>query len=156
MSGSYAKGTSVPVERSLAAIQRRLEAQGCECFGHMIEQAPTPRAGVTFRLDGLNFLLVLPLPGRTDTEIRYTPAGKDRTAAQVDHELAKEHRRRYRALDLVIKAKLEAVATGISTLQREFMADLMLPTGKTIWQHHGAALEALAGSPHVPLLPEAP
>ena len=37
-----------------------------------------------------------------------------------------------RALLLVIKAKLEAVHQGISTLEREFLADTIMPDGQTV------------------------
>ena len=35
---------------------------------------------------------------------------------------------------LVVKANLEAVEAGISTVEREFMPDVMLPDGRTVWQ----------------------
>lgn len=41
-------------------------------------------------------------------------------------------RRRWRALSLSIKAKLETVASGISEFETEFMAYMVLPNGKTV------------------------
>lgn len=41
-------------------------------------------------------------------------------------------RERYRALLLVIKAKLESVESGIETFESAFMAQLVLPTGETM------------------------
>jgi hypothetical protein len=43
-------------------------------------------------------------------------------------------RQRWRALVLVLKAKLEAVASGISTLESEFLSGIVLPNGMTIGQ----------------------
>lgn len=43
-------------------------------------------------------------------------------------------RQRWRALVLVLKAKLEAVASGISTLESEFLAGIVLPNGMTLGQ----------------------
>lgn len=43
-------------------------------------------------------------------------------------------RQRWRALVLVIKAKLEAVASGISTLEQEFLANVVMANGQTIGQ----------------------
>ena len=40
-------------------------------------------------------------------------------------------RQRWRALALVIKAKLEAVESGITEFDDEFMAHIMLPSGET-------------------------
>ncbi len=44
------------------------------------------------------------------------------------------HRQPWRALLLVIKAKLEAVETGITCFDDEFMAHIVLPDGKTVGQ----------------------
>ena len=38
-------------------------------------------------------------------------------------------RQRWRALLLIIRAKLEAVASGITTLENEFLANIVLPDG---------------------------
>jgi hypothetical protein len=46
--------------------------------------------------------------------------------------MAAEERRRWRAMLLVIKAKLEIVATGSSSFEREFLADILLPDGSTV------------------------
>jgi len=40
-------------------------------------------------------------------------------------------RQRWRALLLVIKAKLEAVTAGISTIETEFLANIVLPDNTT-------------------------
>jgi len=45
-------------------------------------------------------------------------------------------RQRWRALNLVLKAKLEAVASGIATLDSEFLANIVMQNGQTI----GAAM----------------
>ena len=44
-------------------------------------------------------------------------------------------RQRWRALALVIKAKLEAVESGITVFDKEFMAHIVLPDGKTVGEH---------------------
>ena len=41
-------------------------------------------------------------------------------------------RQRWRALLLVVKAKLEAIETGIATFDGEFMANIVLPGGGTV------------------------
>jgi hypothetical protein len=40
--------------------------------------------------------------------------------------------RRWRSLLLRIKAKLEAIADGMTTVEEEFLANLMLPDGSTV------------------------
>ena len=130
MSG-YATGTEVSAERSKAEIERTLERFGADQFmtGWDADQRI---AMVSFRLSGRMVRLTLPLPGADDPMIALTPSGRARTETQRRDELAKETRRRWRSLLLVIKAKLTAVGDGISTLEREFMADLVLPNGATV------------------------
>lgn len=41
-------------------------------------------------------------------------------------------RQRWRALSLAIKAKLEAVASGITSFEEEFLAHVVMPNGKTL------------------------
>ncbi len=54
-------------------------------------------------------------------------------------------RQRWRALVLVVKAKLEAVETGITTFEQEFMAHIVLPDGKTVGERvRGAIAQAYA------------
>jgi response regulator RpfG family c-di-GMP phosphodiesterase len=43
-----------------------------------------------------------------------------------------ETRRRWRCLAMVIKAKLEVVASGISSFEEEFLAHVMLYDGRTV------------------------
>src|SRR5262245_44396717 len=44
-------------------------------------------------------------------------------------------RQRWRALALAIKAKLEAVESGIATFEEEFLAYVVMPDGQTVGQH---------------------
>ncbi|MGI3901256.1 MAG: hypothetical protein ACRYGP_13770 [Janthinobacterium lividum] len=48
------------------------------------------------------------------------------------HLSAQERRAKWRALLLVIKAKIEAIHQGISSLEREFLADTIMPDGQTV------------------------
>lgn len=41
-------------------------------------------------------------------------------------------RERWRAVVLLVKAKLELARLGVSTVEREFLADLVLPDGQTL------------------------
>ena len=50
-----------------------------------------------------------------------------------------EERRAWRLVLLLIKAKLEAVREGATTIEREFFADMLLPNGQTV--HQAAAPE---------------
>jgi hypothetical protein len=57
-------------------------------------------------------------------------------------------------LALVIKAKLEAVASGITTFEDEFMAHIMMPDGLTVGKHIKPTIAAAyASGKMIPLLP---
>ncbi len=68
-----------------------------------------------------------------DERFSRTPTGRVRRGEGVAREAYdSELRRLWRALALVIRAKLEAVESGISTLDREFMADVVTRDGRTL------------------------
>ena len=133
--GEYAKGTSVSVERSMEEIRRSLQRYGADCFGYLDEPGS---ATVGFRVHGKMVRFVVPLPDRTAAEFTRTPdRGLKRTAKQAEAAYDQEVRRRWRALSLVVKAKLEAVSSGIVTFDQEFFAHFVLPNGQTVWEHAG-------------------
>jgi len=66
-------------------------------------------------------------------------------------------RERWRQIVLLLKAKLELVRLGVSTVEKEFMADMVLPNGETVNVALGreiAAALALGAMPTLSL-PEA-
>lgn len=62
-------------------------------------------------------------------------------------------RQRWRALLLVTKAKFEIIAEGLSTVEREFLADIVLPSGNRVetWLQP-QILKALSSGKMPPLL----
>lgn len=129
----YAANTSVPVERSRAEVEGVLARYGASGFGYSWERREVaivparphgPKtelrefATLMFRVKECNVRLSIPMP--TERE-----AG----SAQ---KLAAASRQRWRAVVLVVKAKLEAVASGISTLEAEFLANIVTDSGRTI------------------------
>ncbi len=133
MTTRYAAKTSVPAEKSRMEIERTLARYGASGFGYSWERRevakrPTPVYGaktelrefatVGFQFKERRVRLDIPMPTTSE-------AGTDakREAAT---------RQRWRAVLLVIKAKLEAVESGISTLEQEFLANLVTDSGRTI------------------------
>jgi len=114
----FAEGTAVPAERSKAEIERTLTKFGADQFGYGWREAA---AVVVFRAQGRHIRFILPMPTEADIKAMRSVDAKDR-----------EVRRRWRALNLCIKAKLEAVATGIETFEESFMAHVVLPDGRTM------------------------
>jgi hypothetical protein len=60
-----------------------------------------------------------------------------RTPQGIAKAVAQEERTRWRSLLLVIKAKLEAIESGIASFEDEFLAHTLLPNQQTVAQHVG-------------------
>ena len=94
------------------------------------------RAVIGFRMSSKMLRFTISLPPKDADEFKYTPS-KRRERSPADQIKAWEQsvRQRWRALALVVKAKLEAVETGITTFEEEFMSHILLPNGETVGQH---------------------
>lgn len=130
MSGQYAESTSVSSDRSRAEIERTLARYGAESFMYGWDKG---KAIVGFVANGRQVRFMLPLPDRESKEFTHTPSrGTRRMPGQIDAAYEQAVRQRWRALSLVIKAKLEAVAVGVVTFDEEFAMHYMLPNGQTV------------------------
>lgn len=146
----YASQTSVSPDRSKAEIERILRRYGATSLLHGWNENS---ALLGFAIQNRQVKILLPLPSLADAE--RTPSGRRRRGAKA---ILKTHdqlvRARWRALGLVVKAKLEAVASGISTVDQEFLAWTVLPGGKTVGEHVlPAVAEAYETGRMQPLLP---
>jgi hypothetical protein len=104
----YASRTRVPVDRTRQQIEAELRRYGADQFISGWEHG---RAMLGFRIKDRQVRFELPLP------------------KEVDHQ---DSRARWRALLLVIKAKLEAVESKITTFETEFLAHIVLPNNTTV------------------------
>lgn len=151
MAGRYAQDTNVPVDRSRAEIERTLQRYGATAFSYGWDG---DRAVIMFQAAGRRIRFDLETPHLS--EFKVTPAGQRRTAIQAEAAREKAVRQRWRALLLVIKAKLEAVEVGIVTFEAEFMAHVMLPDGSTVNDWMGPQLDEVYATGAMPeLLPPA-
>lgn len=143
----YAATTEVPVERSRAEIESVLTKHGATSFHSGWDPG---LATVGFRLKELYIRFALPIPARTDREFqrrRVRGSWSQATEAQIDRAHDQEVRRRWRALALVVKAKLEAVESKISTLEQEFLSFIVMPNNQSIgeWLADNAMRQIRAG-----------
>jgi len=149
---SYAVNTSVPVERSKAEIESLLMRYGAQEFfsGHR-----SGLAVVGFEMRNRRVQFVVPLPSRESEEFTHTGVrGLRRDTTSAFRAWERACRQRWRALALVIKAKLEAVERGITELDSEFLAHFVLPNGSTIGQVMKPKMDRLCATGDLPpLLP---
>ena len=125
----YAEKTSVSVEKSKAEIERTLQRYGADQFISGWDQS---RAFIGFKMLGRQVKFVISLPSKDSKEFTHIESkGFKRTPEKTMAAWEQACRQRWRALSLVIKAKLEAVESGITEFEDEFLAHIVLPTGQT-------------------------
>lgn len=107
----YARRTEVPVSRSRQQIEAIVVDYGADQYGTALD-SEGERAMIQFRIASWLVRFILPLADCTE----------------------QQQRQRWRALLLVIKAKLEAVESGIATIEEEFLAHVVTPGGETFGQ----------------------
>ncbi|MGL4296233.1 MAG: hypothetical protein ACRCTG_10995 [Aestuariivirga sp.] len=137
---SFAEGTRVPIERSKAEIEAMLIRYGADQF---VSGWDETEARIQFRAKGRYVRFVWPIPPRT--EKRFTHQArydwKPRTQGEAQKAWEAELRRLWRALALVVKAKLEAVQSGIVGFEDEFLAHIVMPDGQTVAEHARPMIE---------------
>lgn len=147
--GRYAENTSVSVGRSKEEIERTITRYGATAFMSAFDSvAGLAVVGFNCRGRQVKFLMTLPAV----SEFSLSPAGRTRKAdAQAKaHEQA--CRSAWRSLALVIKAKFEAIETGVTTFDAEFLAHLVAPGGQTVGDVILPALDAGALGKELPKL----
>jgi hypothetical protein len=126
---TYAQDTSVPIDRTRAEIEKLVRKHGANGF---VSGWDNDRATVQFRKDNRHIRFILMIPKNEQLQ-----------------------RARWRALLLVIKAKLEAVAAGIATFESEFLANVVLPDGRTVYEATKDKVAVAYDGGHVPpMLPD--
>ncbi len=150
---SYAENTNVSSEKSKAEIERTLQRYGADQFMYGWSEND---AIVGFRMNRRQIKFIVSMPNKDDRKFTHTPSrGDKRSDAAALKEWETGCRQKWRALALVIKAKLEAVDAGISIFEDEFMANIVLPDGKTVGEFMQPQIEnAYKTGQMPPLLPD--
>lgn len=133
----YAQNTEVSVEKSRAEIETLARKYNADQFASGWKEDQR-QATVQFRCQQRYVKFLLPLPNPKDY-------GNRRKFEQAE-------RRIWRALALIIKAKLEAVSSGIVSFEEEFMAHIVMPDGKTMAEHLVPQIEAAYTDKRIPQL----
>ena len=146
---AYAEGTQVSAEKSKSELDTLLAKHGATQRGVMSDDAEGT-AVVFFRLHDRHYRLDVPLPKlgdyATPAELSWKQAKGKKVPQRWDHWTVAQRtqwvrwqheqgcRERWRAVVLLVKAKLEIVQLGLSSAEREFLADLVLPDGRRMHQ----------------------
>jgi hypothetical protein len=127
---TYARRTRVPVNQSRNEIEKTLVRYGASGFIYGYDKES---AIVGFRMSERHVKFMLPMKKGMNEQ---------------------QERQRWRALLLVIKAKLEAVSAGITVFDDEFMAHIVTPDGTTLGEQLRPQIESMYKTGKMPpLLP---
>ena len=134
MPTKYAEGTSVSIARSRDEIERLLARHKATGFLYG-EQGS--RAMIAFELEGRRYRMELKYPRLSDFSWgeRANQHGRqeyERSPAQMETALYAEKQRLWRGLVLLVKGKLEAVASGIATIEDELMSYTVMSNNETV------------------------
>jgi hypothetical protein len=132
----FAAGTKVPIAKTKTELDELLQKHGAtqRYTGHD-DARNVAVVGFTIAVgkSSRQVRIVVPMPAKE----------RLRSTAAADARHLQACKERWRGALLLVKAKLEAVATGMSTIEREFLADVTLPDGRTV---HQAIAEHVASS----------
>jgi hypothetical protein len=129
----YAENTKVPVIQSRGEIERLLSRHKCSQFGTAVDhEKHIARVQFTAHKRIVRFEIALPDP--TDKKYKTDRNGWMLSPSGIEAKVAQAERQKWRALLLVIKAKLESVENNIATFEEEFLAHIVLPNQQTVAQ----------------------
>jgi hypothetical protein len=130
----YAETTSVSIATSKVAIEELLTKHGADAVASI---SRSDSAEIVFEMKeqeiSYRVRFKISMPDFNDDEFRITPVRRTRRSPKEQRAAWEQAgRQRWRALHLMIRAKLEAIESGLTTLEDEFLANLVLPDGHTV------------------------
>ena len=130
---AFAKGTDIEFERSIAEISSMLRRAGAEDIGQI-----DGRDGFQFQFVMADRLVRFRVTFPNAAEIKAITGPRSDPAAVAEQW----RRQRGRALLLVIKAKVESVASKVESFEEAFLANVVMPGtgGRTLYEQIAAPL----------------
>lgn len=151
MPGRYAANTEVSSDKSKQEIERTLTRYGARRFAYAWD-LDANRSIITFEVKDRRYRIVIPMPNPNDDDIRLTPTGMLRSDGSARDAYEQSGKQRWRAAALYIKATLEAVETGITTLEQALLSNMLLADGQTVGEWSKPQLEAIYRTNRMPSL----
>lgn len=150
----YAAKTTVSADRSRGELEQVLQRYGARAFSYAwMEHEGGMDAVVAFVADDRQVQFHIPMPDPRSREFTHTKVRMERRSAEDAHKQWEQAcRQRWRALVLVVKAKLEAVEAGITDFEEEFLAHIVLPKGQTVGRWLRPQLDRVYAEQEMPSL----
>ena len=131
MSRRYAEGTSVDTTRSRIELEEIVRRFGAS---QIMTYTDIDKAIVQFAARERLIRLTINLPDPDNEAFTTTPTGRERSASSARDAYEQEVRRRWRAMVLLVKAKVTAVNEGIVEFEEEFLAHVVMSNGETVFE----------------------
>ncbi len=126
----YAQDTKVSPTSSVEQIRRLLTNAGSRGFAF---EEVEEYAQIAFQLHDRTIRFKVQYPSPDDRQFTHTEVqGWEREPRKARELWERAIRQKWRALHLMVKAKLEAIASGIVTAEKEWMPYTVLRTGQTV------------------------
>jgi hypothetical protein len=143
----FAEGTDVTVDKSRMELERLVTRHGATGFVYGWDDGIWT---IAWRMQGRHIRFRVVSPSASSME--YSPGGRWRPVRERKKAVEAEIRRRWRALLLIVKAKLELIASGDADLETEFLAQMLLPNGSTVGEWIAPQLDQAYESGEMPPL----
>lgn len=130
MTRRYAEGTTTTVNASRNEIEALVRKFGAH---QILAYEDKERAIVQFTARDRMVRLTLAVP--SEESMSRTPTGLQRSVGALAEAKDKEMKRLWRALVLLVRAKITAVNEEIVTFEEEFLSHVVMADGKTVYEH---------------------
>lgn len=144
--GKFATDTSVSTDKTLAEIMTVLRRYNATKTVYGMD---ADYVTIVFEMKGKRVRFLMPLPTQADAEVKINQSNKTRFSHSAYEQKV---RSMWRSLLLTIKAKLESVESGIETFEDAFMAQLVLPDGRTMGEWAKPQIEEIYTGGKMPAL----
>lgn len=138
----YAAATSVTSSQSREELSKILSRYGASQFGYIQGK---DFVSVGFVKDQRTIRFSIPMPDKNSREFTHSPErGVVRSTSTAERAYEQAVHQKWRALVLVVKAKLEAVDAGIAEFEQEFFSYTVVG-GMTVYERmHEQVTEAIS------------
>lgn len=151
MPRQYAEDTRVTADQSRQQILDMLRKHGADKVGFVESRESVALA---FEIGVLRIRFTLNVPSIDAPAVKKTSGGRSRSGSAIDAAQEQLIRTRWRLLHLNVKAKLEAIAGGVTTFEQEFHAGIILADGRTMGEWSADQIRtAITSGKMPPLLP---
>lgn len=153
---SFAKGTTVSVDKTRGEVETMLRKIGASQFG-TITDIEGHKAIIGFKWKNINIQMQVGLPDPKDRAFVYPKRGYGCNSDTKQAELYEgEVRRRWRCLALALKAKIVAVEDKVTTFEKEFLPYMVTDTGETFGDRMMPSVRAAIEGKPLKMLPALP